>query len=322
MASTFTPNINLEEPGNGDYSNDWNVPLNSDLTIIDQALGSSTSFAFTNANISPTIAQSAYFLITCTGVLTANVELILPGTIGGGRTVFNQTTGAFSLTLLNGAGDTGGGVVIPQGYPFPVILTAGRAYYDNYASIAPGTPQPFAGANIPPGFLLCYGQAVPQATYPLLYAALGTTWGPATGGNFTLPDYRGITLAGADNMGGTAAGRLTGYVLGTVGGNQAVTLTAAQLPVTAYSDTGHNHAVIDAGHQHPLPTNVASIGASGPGPYDFASSAGSGPSSLVTQIATTGITIAIGHATITNAGGGNSHPVIQPTAAVNWMIRY
>jgi microcystin-dependent protein len=316
--STFSPNLNLEEPLNGADVDSWNVPLNSDLTIIDQVLGSSTTAAFTNANVTLSVAQSAYFLIICTGVLTANVELILPGTIGGGRTIFNQTTGAFSLTLLNGAGDTGGGVVIPQGYPFPVILTAGRAYYDNYSSIAPGTPQPFAGVNIPPGFLLCYGQAVSQTTYPLLYAALGTTWGPATGGNFTLPFFNGRALVGADNMGGTAANVLPGATLGTLTGAAAVTLTAAQLPVTAYSDTGHGHAIVDTGHVHGVggQNNNSTSGGN-----NFATLT-SGSPAVNTASATTGISIATGHAAITNVGGGNSHSIVQPVAAVNYMIRY
>ena len=83
MPSTFTTEIYLEEPGLGDYTNDWNVPVNSNFTIIDAAIGGSTSVAFTNANVTLSVPQSAYFSIVCTGTLTANVALILPATIGG-----------------------------------------------------------------------------------------------------------------------------------------------------------------------------------------------------------------------------------------------
>lgn len=314
--STFSVNLNLEEPLNGADVNSWDIPLNGDLTIIDQALGSSTSFAFTNANISPTVAQSAYFMLICTGTLTGNVQLILPGAIGGGRHIFNQCTGAFTLTVLNGAGDTGGGVIIPQGFPFPIILTGGRAYYDNYSSVAPGTPQQFAGPNIPPGFLLCFGQTVAQATYPLLFAAIGTTWGPATGGNFTLPDWRGIVLAGADNMGGTAAGRLTGYVLGTTGGNQAVTLGVTQIPPHTHNITG------TTGNDSPDHTHNSLQSAAttvGPG-------SASGFAAAPTSQATTGANPRHQHpfsgTTDNGTGGGLSHPNVQPTAAVNIMIRF
>lgn len=315
MTSTFTTNIGIEQPANGDYPNDWDVPINADWGLIDQALGSSTSFAFTNANISPTVAQSAFFMLICTGTLTGNVQLILPGAIGGGRHIFNQCTGAFTLTVLNGAGDTGGGVVVPQGYPLPIVLTAGRAYYDNYSSVAPGTPQQFAGPNIPPGFLLCFGQTVSQATYPLLYAALGTTWGPATGGNFTLPDFRGITLAGADNMGGAAAGRLTGYVLGTTGGAQAVTLAATQIPAHThnYSGTTGNDS---PDHTHGIPSQASNAispgGAPNQEPNGSTQSLGASNRHQHSFSGTTD----------NGTGGGLSHPNVQPTAAVNIMIRY
>ena len=39
MTSTFTTNKSIEKPANGDYVNDWNVPVNADWDIIDQAFG-------------------------------------------------------------------------------------------------------------------------------------------------------------------------------------------------------------------------------------------------------------------------------------------
>jgi hypothetical protein len=124
MASTFTANIGIEQPGNGDYVNNWSTPVNNDWALIDQAFGSSTTVSFTNSNQTLSVAQAAFFQIICTGVLTGNVQLILPATIGGRRVIFNQCTGAFQLTVLNGAGDSGGGVVVGQGYMTPVVLTA------------------------------------------------------------------------------------------------------------------------------------------------------------------------------------------------------
>ena len=316
MSSLFTTNIGLEQPATGDYPDTWAAPVNADWGRVDQAMGSSTSISFASSNVTLTVAQAAYYQIVCTGTLSGNVDLILPATIGGGRQIFNQCTGAFTLTVLNGAGDTGGGVVVGQGFSTPVVLTAGRAYYDNYAAVPPGAPMPFAGATPPPGFLLCYGQVVSQTTYAALFAALGTTWGPASGGNFTLPDFRGRVLAGADNMGGSAANVLTGYAVGTVGGAQAIVLTAPQLPVTAYADTGHTHAVTDPGHTHTLPMTTGNNIQSSVNQFIL------GGSGLSTNTATTGISLQTGHATITNAGGGGSHSNIQPTAAVNMMIRY
>ena len=52
--------------------------------------------------------------------------------------------------------------------------------------LVPGIVVPYAGTAAPTGWLLCYGQAVSQATYPALYTVLGTTYGVDSGGNFTL----------------------------------------------------------------------------------------------------------------------------------------
>jgi microcystin-dependent protein len=319
VSSVFSTNLHLEEPGLGDYANTWNTFLNADLSVIDQAMGSSTSIAFTNSNVTLTVAQSAFYMIVCTGTLTGNVQLILPATIGGGRQIFNQCAGAYTLTVLNGAGDTGGGVLVGQGYSTPIVLTAGRAYYDGYSAIPPGTPLPFAGVNPPPGFLLAYGQTLLIATYPALASALGTTWGTAAGGSFVMPDCRGRILAGADNMGGTAASRLTGYVVGSVGGEQTHVLTTAELAAHAHAitDPGHLHGTTDPGHIH----TYQSGGVAGSNYPQIANGPSSVPStnSAVTNLsintATTGLSV-------NSAGSGTAHNNVQPTMAVNWMIRY
>jgi microcystin-dependent protein len=59
-----------------------------------------------------------------------------------------------------------------------------------------GSIMPFASAaNAPAGWLLCNGQAVPSATYPQLYTAIGTAYGgDAT--NFRVPDLINKALYG------------------------------------------------------------------------------------------------------------------------------
>lgn len=99
-------------------------------------------------------------------------------------------------------------------------------------AIPSGTVMPFAGSSAPSGWVLSYGQELSQTTYAKLYAVLGATYctadhgGGCTGGFFRVPDLRGRVLAGKDNMGGTAASRITvgstidGTVLGKAGGAQ------------------------------------------------------------------------------------------------------
>jgi microcystin-dependent protein len=109
-----------------------------------------------------------------------------------------------------------------------------------------GVVLPFAGPTAPTGWLLCFGQAVSRTTYADLFAALGTAHGTGDGSTtFNLPDLRGRVAGGKDNMGGSAASRLTtagagvdGATLGAAGGAQTHTLTNGQLPTSVIGTGG------------------------------------------------------------------------------------
>jgi microcystin-dependent protein len=90
--------------------------------------------------------------------------------------------------------------------------------YNQALRLPTGVVVPFAGASAPDGYLLCYGQAVSRSSYSDLFAAIGTTWGAGDGSTtFNVPDLRGRVAAGKDDMGGTAANRITNAVSGIVG---------------------------------------------------------------------------------------------------------
>ena len=103
----------------------------------------------------------------------------------------------------------------------------------------PGVMMPYAGTTAPSFWLLCYGQEVLQADYPELFDVIGFTYkqsgllsdlGVA---KFALPDMRGRTVMGLDDMGGTGAGRVTGLQgseLGNSGGQETVTIQNVNLP--------------------------------------------------------------------------------------------
>lgn len=126
-------------------------------------------------------------------------------------------------TLVNGASlitPTGADVVVGSGSSLTVLyegsgvwrilqITAGSG-----ASV--GQVASFATSSCPTGWIKANGAAVSQTTYPALYAALGTTWGPATGGNFTLPDLRGMFARGVTDGRATdpSGGALTAQALG------------------------------------------------------------------------------------------------------------
>lgn len=118
-----------------------------------------------------------------------------------------------------------------------------------YGLVPSGTVLDYAGATAPTGFLLCDGSLVSRTVYATLFSVIGTTYGAGDGSTtFTLPDTRGRVVAGKDNMGGTAAGRLTldrtqgvqGSTLGATGGEQSHT------PITEEM-AAHNHVTCNNG---------------------------------------------------------------------------
>ncbi|MCW5692564.1 MAG: tail fiber protein [Pseudolabrys sp.] len=173
---------------------------------------------------------------------------------------------------------------------------------------------PYGGATAPTGWLLCYGQSLLRSDYADLFAAIGTTYGVADGTHFSLPDLRGRLPAGKDDMGGSAASRLTsttmtpnGNTLGAVGGFQTVTLDTANLP--PYTPSGS------------VSTPTITIGGGSTG--ITATTGGSGTPSGYNVVQTAPITATSSQPAFSgNAQGGTSAPVnkVQPTLITNYII--
>jgi microcystin-dependent protein len=121
-----------------------------------------------------------------------------------------------------------------------------------WAGVTPvGTLSVHAGATAPTGWLLCYGQslnAVATPAYADLYSVIGTTYGGSANTAFNLPDLRGRRTHGKDDMGGSAANRLTVFAatsLNASGGSEFL-----QTHAHSYSGSGstgndspdHGHA--------------------------------------------------------------------------------
>jgi microcystin-dependent protein len=176
-----------------------------------------------------------------------------------------------------------------------------------------GTMDLYAGSTAPTGWLLAYGQAVSRTTYADLFAVLSTTYniGGEAGTDFRIPDMRGRVPAGLDNMGGTAASRLTATVLstanalGATGGTQTHIMTTAEMPSHTHTQNAHGHTV--RGEAQTYPGNALL-------PYlqPYYNLVGVADSRAI--IDTT--------ATNQNTGGGSAHLNTQPTIVLNYIIKF
>lgn len=237
------------------------------------------------------------------------------------------------------------------------------------ASLAPaialpaGMLAPYAGSTAPTGWLLCAGQAVSRTTYASLFAAISTTYGSGDGSTtFNLPDLRGRTIAGVDNMGGSAASRITsgnsgitGTTLGAAGGDEryhqhshanTASFTGSAVN-TGTQSVDHTHSVTsnvtlsDPGHSHTIqsrPDDATSTGSW----YVDAENTTQGIQNTYTMSATTGITVtnnavtsggmsqshthsvtAAGTIAMTNANAGSgASQNVQPTILLNYIIKH
>jgi len=141
------------------------------------------------------------------------------------------------------------------------LLKESRNVFVGDLGVPMGGILPFAGAEVPYGYLLCDGSEVERTKYSDLYDIVGTIYNgsvPLVGVNtFRLPDLRGRFPLGRDNMdnGGTVPNTTGGYVdagggnvdrvagtapdnLGDGGGQSSNALTVSNLPEHEHSMKG------------------------------------------------------------------------------------
>lgn len=115
MASTYTPNKNIQKPASGDLSGAWATPVNADWTSIDTALGSSITFSATTGSQTLTSGISDTYsyiplVINVINPMSANVTYTIPSGVGGQWIVRNTTTdgtgGPWTVTFASAGGGT------------------------------------------------------------------------------------------------------------------------------------------------------------------------------------------------------------------------
>ena len=141
-----------------------------------------------------------------------------------------------------------------------MILKNGKRIDGCSDTVPIGTVNPFLGTVAPFGYLICQGQRVSKITYPELYEICGTTFGPETSTEFTLPDLRGQTIAGykeGDTIFGTLGGLIgaltKSYTPAGKNTGTAITLNAVELTHSGGAVQSHTLTAAESGlpaHQH------------------------------------------------------------------------
>lgn len=221
------------------------------------------------------------------------------------------------------------------------------------AAVVTGAQIDYWGSAAPTGWVLASGRTIgnassgateranvdTEALFTLLWNSIGQTELPiqtSAGGASTrgasaaadfaadkrlpLPDMRGRVSAGKDDMGGSAANRMTfggsgvaGATPGASGGTETHTLTSAQVP-------NHTHtASTDSAGAHAHTANINTGGNQFSGSVFAAANDGTNSYSGVT----TSSAGAHSHAVSVNptTGGGGAHNNTQPTMVINKIIK-
>lgn len=140
----------------------------------------------------------------------------------------------------------------------------------------------------PKGWALCNGQLLPINQNQALFSLLGTTYGGDGRVNFALPDLRGRAPIHVGD----------GHTLGEKGGEQAHTLSIAEIPT----------------HTHVLNATPNDGAVAVPTGNFFGKAAPANPYSAPNQLG------AMNAATVANVGGSQAHQNMQPFLVLSFCI--
>ena len=215
MPSTFTTNKSIEKPSAGSYNNTWAVPVNADWDDIDNALGGNTQINVTGVlagTYAFTLPQYQPNNIIFTGTLSANLVYALPSGVGGTWSVFNNTSGAFTMTFASGGG---GSLILPQGKR-TLIVCDGVNVQGAQSAVSSANPTAKVGLTAVDGTA---GTTMTSDSAPALDVNIAPVW------TNTHRFNAAVTLAAAVSLLGTETVSAGGVIDATAG--TALVLTQA-----------------------------------------------------------------------------------------------
>lgn len=146
MPSTFTSRLKIERQASGENSGNWGNLVNYVFNRLDSSIrgyqavsvaGSAnvtltSNASTTNTDDSTTDDQVHNAILEFTGALTGNIQ-VFTDAVESQYTLFNNTSGSFTLTFSN-TGHAANGVVITQGTK-SLVYSDGSRMYDVMADL-------------------------------------------------------------------------------------------------------------------------------------------------------------------------------------------
>jgi len=120
MASSYSTSLKLEKMVTGEKAGLWGTVTNTNLDLIQEAIGGYISIAVTSSDITTTISDGASsngrnFVIKLTGTLAANRNVTVPDSLEKAYIVIDATDRSSNHYTLTFKTASGTGVVLPVG---------------------------------------------------------------------------------------------------------------------------------------------------------------------------------------------------------------
>jgi hypothetical protein len=212
MTTTYTSRLRLALQGYLDNPETWGTVANAFVSMIEEAIAGMSSFSLAAGNITLSTAnnstdQARMAILNASGILPAAREIVVPA-VSKFYLVYNNTTGAYSVTVKTAAGT---GVTVTQGKAQWVwcdgtnVLASSVAHAD-----AATTSTTASSATSVPNDTITYAMIQNMTTARIL--------GRTTGGSGDIEELTAgstLTLSGGSlslNLGSSNAWTATQYV--------------------------------------------------------------------------------------------------------------
>jgi len=234
MASTYSDSLKLELMETGANAATWGTNTNTNLEVLDafaqgyvsKSVAGSADVTLTTGNADPD-AESANKVIELTGALTGAISVLIPAVTGGSEyLIYNNTSGAYALTIA-ATGHVANGVVVTQG-------AYSRVYCDGTANFNVAVSTSVLGAVNTKGAFIADSTAEFNSTVSLDAGATVTAGQNLTAGSGAINLYsNGVATATTFSGSGASltnlpAANLAGTIANISGAN-LTTLNASNV---------------------------------------------------------------------------------------------